>query len=273
MARDGGVFKTTGFCCDTVTTTITTQHTDSHQYGQFLGRLHSVCADDEYCMSWTPWEMADARKKWNELVMSSMQRDPSYYISQNSIPAECKLAALKGQSPTQGTNHGRGSAGSAHYHGSLNKKGNHHGDYTDTTPSTNSESRYTVDGVDGTEAGPRSLVQNLTSPDVHDYAIWHWNADDGTKNARMKDPAPMYELCDFMNFTLENVAILAPVGGLLARDWAIPRQRRVHPLPSGISGTGSGAVDHGNDPRITIRGSIFCQAPRALGPVRRHRGH
>ena len=53
----------------------------------------------------------------------------------------------------------------------------------------------------------------------------------------MQDPVAQNELCDFMGFKLENVALLAPSGGVRAADWQVPRQ-------------------DGQDPTVTINGSI-----------------
>ncbi|MDE0267523.1 MAG: hypothetical protein OXI96_00580 [Acidimicrobiaceae bacterium] len=57
----------------------------------------------------------------------------------------------------------------------------------------------------------------------------------------MFDPIALHVLCDFMNFKLTNVALLAPAGGLVVDKWFLPRRSDMDPR---IEITGGIAVKH-----------------------------
>ena len=87
------------------------------------------------------------------------------------------------------------------------------------------------------------------------YATDHWPT-----KYMMVDPKPLHQLCDFMSFELTNVALLAPVGGLRATHWYLPRQSDDDP-----------SVDTymDNNPHIKITGSIAVKHRGLLGRGKR----
>lgn len=161
--------------------------------------------DDDHCASWKQWEMTPQRQVWNAAPAIP---DPPQ--------ATLDLDAGRTGNTVGSGHHENHSITSAADHGPLPPRGDIIDDYTQ--------------GTDVLRATPPLAIGE-------DYATDHWPA------YRMREPGPLHELCDFMDFTLSNVAILAPTGGVIARDWAIPRQQRSTPLPA-------------NDPVITIEGSI-----------------